>query len=188
MVCGKGLGASVLDLSIGKESFFSSTTFGGFICVALFFRTFGSLFKFIMADLVVAFGLGVFAASTPLARHLAWSALPILGAVSVLARSSCKRVAKTIVATTTSLEPSTPAVLPKIKRPAVPSPVHETIANVSKNQTANVSNFAENVSTIESPSVVFEQVKSNLNLPSTGLTQVVLKETLESNDIFEDTS
>jgi hypothetical protein len=50
------------------------------------------------------------------------------------------------------------------------SPVHETIAEVSKK-------------TIE-PSVVFEQVKSNLNLPSSGLTEVVHKETLDSNDIF----
>jgi hypothetical protein len=81
-----------------------------------------------MADLIFAFGLGVFAANNPLSRHFIWTALPLLGAATVLAKSTCKRWTRAVVTTTTSFEPSTPAVLPKIKRPG---PKHETIAQVT---------------------------------------------------------
>lgn len=182
MVCGNGLCASVADLLVGEESSVGlSLSFS--ICVALFSRNFGLTFKFVAMDLIGVFALGVVAASSPLSRHVIVAALPWVGAAVVIFKSQCRRVARAVVKTTTSFEPETPIVLPKIKRPGFQAK-HETIVrdvvSLRENVSSNVS--AENVENV--PTEVLWQTVSNANLSlDSSEPKVVVKQTVTTSEV-----
>ena len=73
-----------------------------------------------MADLIIAFGLGVAAASFAHLRGPLYAVLPTIGFLTATGSATCRRVAKVLIKKgleNTVVVPATPVVLPRIKRP-----------------------------------------------------------------------
>lgn len=130
-VCGSGLSVRVsrvrfrtgICLSAGavvRSGLGTSIYFPGLFLRCVLFCKKSVRNKVAMADLVIAFGIGVAAASFTHLRGPLWALLPTVGFLTATGASTCRRVSRALIKKTlenTAVVPSTPIDLPRIKRP-----------------------------------------------------------------------